>query len=111
MDITPKDKIGYISRGKDENGKEVFKFIETSIRKIVIGMTKTSVYTDRFHALDADEVISNTEMISDMKLMLVTEPFITNEDYSEHCRKTVDYWNEHGARSAFDAEPPKENIT
>ena len=104
MDITPKDKIGYISRRKDENGKEVFKFIEAKIKKVVVCKTKTSVYSDKFNALDADEIISNTEMIRDMKLMLVTEPFITGEAYSEHCRQTVDYWNEHGARSIFDSD-------
>ena len=102
MIITPKDKVGYISLRKDENGKEFFKFIEATIKKVVIGKTKTSVYSDKFNALDAEELISNTEMIRDMKLMLVTEPFITSEEYSEHCRKTVDYWNEHGARSIFD---------
>ena len=102
MNITPNDKIGYISRRKDENGKEVFKFIEAKIKKVVVCKTKTSVYSDKFNALDAEEIISNTEMIRDMKLMLVTEPFITNEEYSEHCRKTVDYWNEFGARSILD---------
>ena len=95
----------------EENGKEVFKFIEAKIKKVVVCKTKTSVYSDKFNALDAEELISNTEMISDRKLMLVTEPFITSEEYSEHCKKTVDYWNEHGARSVFDAEPPKEDNT
>ena len=104
MNITPNDKIGYISRRKDENGKEVFKFIEAKIKRLVVCKTKTSVYSDKFNALDAEELISNTEMIRDMKLMLVTEPFITDEAYSAHCKKTVDYWNEHGAKSIFDSD-------
>lgn len=111
MNITPKDNIGYISCRKDENGKEVFRFIEAKIKKVVVCKTKTSVYSDKFNALDAEELISNTEMIGDRKLMLVTEPFITTDDYSEHCRQTVDYWNEHGAKSIFDAEPSKDVTT
>lgn len=102
MTITPKDKIGYISRRKDENGKEVFKFIESKIKKVIVGKTKTSVYSDKFNVLDAEEIISNTEIINGNNLMLVTEPFITSDAYSERCMKTVDYWNEHGTKSIFD---------
>lgn len=100
INITPRDKIGYISRRKDENGKEYFKFIEAKIKKVVVGKTRTSVYSDRFNALDADELISNTEIINGKNgLMLVTEPFITTDEYSKHCLETFEYWNEHGAKS------------
>jgi hypothetical protein len=108
MNITPQDKIGYIRRTRGENGKETFKFIEAKIKKVVVGKTKTSVYSDKFYALDAEELISNTKMISGGGLMLVTEPFITNDAYSEHCRKTVEYWNEHGAKSLFDFDEETE---
>ena len=100
--ITPKDKIGYIRRAT-VNGKEQFKFIEAKVKSVRIGKKGTSVYTDKFYALDAEEIESNTSMISKGSgLMLVNEPFITTDDYSELCRKTVDYWNEHGAKRIFD---------
>ena len=108
MNLTPQDKIGYIRRTRGENGKETFKFIEAKIKKVVVGKTKTSVYSDKFYALDAEELLSNTKMIRSGKLMLVTEPFITNDAYSEHCRKTVEYWNEHGAKSLFDFDEETE---
>lgn len=100
--ITPKDKIGYIRRATVD-GKEQFKFIEAKVKSVRIGKKGTSVYTDKFYALDAEEIESNTSFISKGSgLMLVNEPFITTDDYSELCRKTVDYWNEHGAKSIFD---------
>ena len=74
--ITPKDKIGYIRRAT-VNGKEQFKFIEAKAESVRIGKRGTSVYTDKFYALDAEEIESNTSMISKGSgLMLVNEPFI-----------------------------------
>ena len=100
--ITPKDKIGYISRATVE-GKEKFRFIEAKVKSVRIGKKGTSVYTDKFYALDAEEIEFNTSMISNGSgLMLVNEPFVTTDEYSEHCRKTVDYWNAHGAKSILD---------
>mgnify|MGYP000949798260 CR=1 FL=1 len=102
--ITTKDKIGYIRRSTDsESGKETFKFIEAKIKRISIGKNKSSIYTDKFYALDLEEVESNTKIISrGSGLMLVGEPFITTPEYSEHCVKVVEYWNEHGAESILD---------
>ena len=108
--VTPKDKIGYIRR-TIVDGKEQFKFIEAKIKSVRIGKKQTSVYTDKFYALDAEEIELNTEMIKNGSgIMLVNEPFITNDGYSEHCRKTVDYWNIHGARSIFDDDQPTEKV-
>ena len=67
--ITPKDKIGYIRRATVD-GKDQFKFIEAKIKSVRVGKKQTSVYTDKFYALD-------------------NEPFITNDEYSEHCRKQL----------------------
>ena len=100
--ITPKDKIGYISRATVD-GKEKFRFIEAKVKSVRIGKKGTSVYTDKFYALDAEEIEFNTSMIGNGNgIMLVNEPFITTDEYSEHCRKTVDYWNKHGAKSILD---------
>lgn len=109
--ITPKDRIGYIRRTANADGTYTFKYIEAKIKSIRVGKKGTSVYSDRFYALDADELESNTE-IMDRKsdLVLVGEPFITSEALSEHLKKIVDYWNEHGATSLLDVQymPPKE---
>ena len=98
--ITPKDKIGYIRRSTID-GKEQFKFIEAKVKSVRIGKKGTSVYTDKFYALEAEEIESNTRIIGN-GLILVNEPFITNDEYSEHCLEVVEYWNEHGARSLLD---------
>ena len=106
--ITPKDKIGYIRRATVD-GKEQFKFVEAKVKSVRIGKKGTSVYTDKFYALDAEEIEFNTSMIGkDSKIMLVNEPFITTDEYSERCRKAVDYWNAHGAKSILDELPVKE---
>lgn len=108
--ITPKDKIGYIRRATVD-GKEQFKFIEAKIKSVRVGKKQTSVYTDKFYALDSEEIEFNTEMIGKGSgIMLVNEPFITNDEYSEHCRKTVDYWNIHGARSILDGTPQNDEV-
>jgi|GEM_PF-3450536 len=100
--ITPDMKIGIILSFKDETGKEKFKFLEGKIKKINIGKTKTSIYTDSIANLDAVELESNTQLISESKLILLDEPFITDGEYSEHCRQVVDYWNEYGAKSVLE---------
>ena len=96
--ITPATKIGYISRYKSETGKETFEFIEAKIKRINVGKRITSIHTDKFHALDIEEIESNTKFITEHKIMLIDEPFITNDEYSEHCRKTVECWNKYGAK-------------
>lgn len=101
--ITTKNKIGFIQRRTDENGKKHFKYIEAKIKKIVIGKKKTSVYSDRFRVLELEELESNTKFFDEEKgVLIVGEPFITNDKLAEWCQKNVDYWNEHGAKSILD---------
>lgn len=101
--VTPRDKIGFIQRRIDEKGKETFKYIESEIKKVVIGKTKTSVYSDRFYPLELEELESNTRILSQERgFFIVGEPFITNEKLAEWCQKNVDHWNEHGAKSIWD---------
>ena len=101
--ITTKDKIGFIQRRTYENGKQVFEYIESEIKKIVIGKRKTSVHSDRFNPLELEELESNTRFFNEEKgVLIVGEPFITNDRLAEWCKKNVDYWNEHGARSILD---------
>lgn len=100
--ITTKDKIGYIRRNKDSDGKIYYKYIESKITAVRIGKTKTSIYSKNFYALNASELEFNTKLMSDnSELILVGEPFITNNNLSVRLKKVVDYWNEHGAKDIF----------
>lgn len=110
--ITAKDKIGYIRRQERPDGTTEFKLIEAKIKSVRIGEKGTSVYSDRFYALDAGELESNTEMMSGLsKLVLVGEPFITNDEMTERLKKVVDHWNKYGAETLLGnrTEPPKED--
>lgn len=108
--ITPKDTIGYICKNYVD-GKEQFEYIEAKIKSVRIGKRGTKVYTDKFYVLDAEDIEHNTEWMNETapQLILVQEPFITNPEIAERCRKNVDYWNEHGARSIWDDLVGKEN--
>lgn len=112
--ITTKERIGYIRRQEHPDGTTEFKFIESKIKSVRIGKKGTSVYSDRFRALDAGELESNTEimfMSGDSALVLVGEPFITNDELSAHLQKVVAHWNKHGADTLLGnrTEPPKED--
>ena len=109
--ITAKDRIGYIRRQENPDGTTTFKLIEAKIKSVRIGKKGTSVYSDRFRALDAEELESNTEIMSgNSALVLVGEPFITNDAMSEWLQKVVTHWNRHGAETLLGnrTEPPKE---
>lgn len=111
--ITAKDKIGYIHRQKHPDGTTEFKLIEAKIKCVRIGKKGTSVYSDSFYALDAEELELNTEMMSGSSdVVLVGEPFITNNEMTERLKKVVDHWNKHGAETILGnrTEPPKENV-
>ena len=110
--ITAKDKIGYIRRQEHPDGTTEFKLIEAKIKFVRIGKRGTSVYSDRFYALDAEELESNTEIMSESSnLILVGEPFITNDEMTERLKKVVDRWNKYGTKTLLGnrIEPPKEN--
>ncbi len=101
--ITTKDKIGFIQRRRDADGKETFKYIEGKIKKIVIGKKKISVYSDKFYPLELADLEGNTRIFNeDRRVLIVGEPFITNDKLAAWCQKNVDYWNEHGAKSLLD---------
>lgn len=110
MMITSKDKIGYILRRTTVDGKEHFNFIESKIKSVRIGKTKTSVYSDKFYTLDAEDIEFNTEIMSNGNgLIIVNEPFITNDELSEHCRQVVEHWNKYGAKSFLSDDEVEED--
>ena len=101
--ITPNDTIGYI-RKLLIDGKEQYEYIEAKIKSVRIGKKGTKVYTDKFCALDAEDIEFNTEWMNETapRLILVQETFITSTELAERCRQNVAYWNENGARSVWD---------
>lgn len=110
--ITTKDKIGYIIRREHADGTTTFRFIEAKIKSVRVGRNRTSVYSDRFRAIDAEELENNTEIMSTHpSLVLVGEPFVTNDELSNRLRAVVAYWNKHGAESALGnkTKPPEED--
>lgn len=109
--ITTKDRIGYIRRQEHTDGTTEFKLIEAKIKSICIGKNGRSVYSDKFRALDADELEDNTQIMSDCSgLVLVGEPFVMNEELKEHLQKVVAHWSKYGAETLLGerTEPPKE---
>lgn len=108
--ITTKDKIGYIQCQKHADGTTTFKLIEAKIKSVRIGKKGTSVYSDKFRALDAEELEDNTKFMSDnSKIILVNEPFIVNDQMIERFKKIVDHWNKYGAETLLGdrTEPPE----
>ena len=101
--ITTKDTIGFIQRRRDNEGNETFKFIEAKVNKVVIGKTKTSVYTKEFYPLEMGEIESNTRMIDKhIGRQLVGEPFLLQERDSDYYKAVVDHWNTYGVKHWWD---------
>lgn len=109
--ITTKDKIGYIRRQENPDGTTTFKLIEAKIKSVRIGKKGTSVYSDGFRAFDTEELEDNAELMSGTsKIILVNEPFVTNDEMSERLKNVVEHWNKYGAETLLGnrTEPPKE---
>lgn len=102
MAITTENKIGYIRRTYD-NDVPNFKLIIGKIKRINIGKTKTSVYSDRFYPLEIEELESNTKFIDTSKgLIVVNEPFIINDEDIDYFNEVVRIWNENPPKSIWD---------
>lgn len=108
--ITTKDKIVYIRRQEHPDGTTEFKLIEAKIKSVRIGKRGTSVYSDKFRAMGADELESNAKiMAGNSTIVLVGEPFVANAEMTDRLKKVVDHWNKYGAETALGnrTEPPK----
>lgn len=100
--ITPKDKIGFIQRRRNET-KDAFKLIVAKVQRVNIGKKKTSVYTKEFYPLDAEEIESNTKMMDTSKgLIIVGEPFVIKEEDVPYFQAVVDDFNKNGAKSFWE---------
>lgn len=99
--ITPKNKIGYITRRVDDDGKEIFRFLECKITKVVIGKKTTKVYTKEFYPFDIEDIDGNRERMKN-GLIIIQTPFIMRERDSEYFNKVVDNFNKNGCKSILD---------
>ena len=109
--ITTESKIGYIRRQENPDGTTTFKLIEAKIKCVRIGKKGTSVYSDRFRALDAEELEENAKLMAyNSRLILVDEPFVMDSEMYERLKRVVDCWNRYGAETLLGnrTEPPKE---
>ena len=97
------DRIGYIHRLDFFDGHTRFRYVEAKIKALRPRKDGgVSIDTDRFRALDMEDVEQNTEIMKkNSKLILVNEPFVTDDEFAKRFREVVDYWNKNGAETAF----------
>lgn len=101
--ITTKDKIGYIRRTGYKDKAPEFKLIVAKVKRVVLGKTKNSVYTDKFYSLEMEEIESNTKWLHKSKgLILVDEPFVIKDEEIPYFQAVVDDFNKNGARSIWE---------
>ena len=98
-------KIGYISRRKGEDGKETFKYLEANGTRRIGTKLDTVKVKFLYGTTPYEEIESNTKFLreNEGRLILVSEPFITDEILAERCRKWCEWANscEHREYSFF----------
>ena len=96
-------KVGYISRRTDENGKEIFRYIEGNATRRIGTRSDNIKVKFLYGTTPYEEVKSNTEFITDGKLVVVQEPFFTNDALKERLEKWCEWANncEHREYSFF----------
>ena len=87
-------RVGYISKRVDiETGKETFKYIEGNATRRIGVRTDTIKVKFLYGTIPYEEVLSNTEILSDTRIMIVQEPFFTNDEMKERAQKWCDWAN------------------
>ena len=96
-------KVGYISRRTDENGKEIFRYIEGNATRRIGTRLDTIKVNFLYGTTPYEEVKSNTEFMAEGKLVVVQEPFFTNDALKERLEKWCEWANscEHREYSFF----------
>ena len=96
-------KVGYISRRADENGKDIFRYIEGNATRRIGTRSDNIKVKFLYGTTPYEEVKSNTEFITDGKLVVVQEPFFTNDALKERLEKWCEWANncEHREYSFF----------
>lgn len=84
-------KIGYIRRTVDVNGKETFKYHEANgVRRIGARTDNVRVKFLMFPT-PYKEVEDNTELMQGEGLILVEEPFLTDDKLKAKCEKWCEW--------------------
>ena len=83
--------IGYIYRNNDG----VFKIQLDRINTIHLGLKSNSVVC-KGGSYDLIELINNTRIAKEGKMILICEPFLTTPSYISHCKDIIDKWNKTG---------------
>lgn len=86
-------KVGYIRRNRYENGSEDFKYIEGNATRRIGARTDTIKVKFLYGTIPYEEVMSNTEMLKDGDIMIVSEPFFTTPELKERCEKWCEWAN------------------
>ena len=96
-------KVGYISRRTDENGKEIFRYIEGNATRRIGARSDNIKVKFLYGTTPYEEVKSNTEIMAEGKLVVIHEPFFTNDTLKERLEKWCEWANncEHREYSFF----------
>lgn len=96
-------KIGYISRTRDNNGNETFKYIEGNATRRIGVRTDTVKTSFLYGTYPFKEVESNTNDIQKGDIVLVAEPFFTNNELKSKLERWCEWANscEHREYSFF----------
>ena len=96
-------KVGYISRRTDENGKEIFRYIEGNATRRIGTRSDNIKVKFLYGTTPYEEVKSNTEIMAEGKLVVIHEPFFTNDTLKERLEKWCEWANncEHREYSFF----------
>ena len=96
-------KVGYISRRTDENGKEIFRYIEGDATRRIGTRSDNIKVKFLYGTTPYEEVKSNTEFMTEGKLVIVQELFFTNDALKERLEKWCEWANncEHREYSFF----------
>ena len=96
-------KIGYISRRRSDDGKETFKYVEGNGTRRIGVKTDTIKVNFLYGTTPYAEVADNTTILSGGGIVLVDEPFFTDEKTKERLEKWCEWANacEHREYSFF----------
>ena len=86
-------KVGYISRKRDENGKETFKYREGNATRRIGTRSDNIKVKFLYGTTPYEEVKSNTEIMAEGKVVVVQEPFFTNDALKERLEKWCEWAN------------------
>jgi len=93
MNVQYGDKVGYIFPNSIQlpNGEfaEKYKLVEGTVNEVIKRNDSYIVKTDRFYALDSEELETSTRMMDEGRsIMIVKQPFVL----TENARARAEHW-------------------